>query len=109
MQKVCENGYKQYIRSRPGASIESVKRAKDIQFATIGEHFLFKETADDKDAKAKLLSGISTYRPPGVSCRVGDVYITSMNNVHDTNVYRIPVDCTPPPPSQTLLNCIADF
>uniref|UniRef100_A0A0K8T610 RNA helicase n=1 Tax=Lygus hesperus TaxID=30085 RepID=A0A0K8T610_LYGHE len=71
MQKVCENGMKQYIRSRPGASIESVKRAKDIGFATIGEHPLFQEATNDKEAKAKLLTGISSYRPPGTIFELG--------------------------------------
>ncbi|CAB0017617.1 unnamed protein product, partial [Nesidiocoris tenuis] len=71
MKRVCDNGMKQYIRSRPGASIESVRRAKEIEIATIGDHALFQDTNDLKDAKAKLLTGISSYRPPGDASAAG--------------------------------------
>ena len=39
--KTAANGYKQYLKSRPGASSESVKRAKKLQKESkIGAHVL---------------------------------------------------------------------
>ena len=36
MVKVIDNAYKQYIRSRPTAASESIKRAKQLDLANIG-------------------------------------------------------------------------
>ena len=41
LRQVAANGYKQYIKSRPSASSESVKRSKQIDTATLSVHPLF--------------------------------------------------------------------
>ena len=41
LRQVAANGYKQYIKSRPSASSESVKRSKQIDTATLPVHPLF--------------------------------------------------------------------
>ena len=41
LRQVAANGYKQYIKSRPNASSESVKRSKQIDTATLPVHPLF--------------------------------------------------------------------
>ena len=43
MKKVITNAYKQYIRSRPAASNESIKRMKEITQLEVGLHPLFGE------------------------------------------------------------------
>ncbi|KAL1123037.1 hypothetical protein AAG570_002125 [Ranatra chinensis] len=73
---VSENGYKQYIRSRPGASVESVRRSKELNLNAVGEHPLFvsnclKKEEDNKDeviasSRQSFVTEINTYRPQGV-------------------------------------------
>lgn len=63
---MSENAYKQYIRSRTGASTESVKRSKDLAASVIGEHPLFNKMSKDDEAKSKLITGIHQYKPLGV-------------------------------------------
>ena len=36
MVKVIDNAYRQYIRSRPAAATESIKRAKQLDLSNIG-------------------------------------------------------------------------
>ena len=38
MKKVTLNSYKQYMRSRPAASSESIKRTKELVLKEIGFH-----------------------------------------------------------------------
>jgi len=40
MQKVCNNAYQQYVRSRPGASIERIKRIKELRVNEAGELYI---------------------------------------------------------------------
>lgn len=63
MEKVCSNAYKQYIRSRPAASSESIKRVKDLH---INEAGVIPEYSDVSSTTMNLLSKIVNYRPQGV-------------------------------------------
>lgn len=43
LRRVADNAHKQYLRSRPGPSPESIKRAKDMDVSQLGIHPLFSE------------------------------------------------------------------
>ena len=43
LRRVADNAHKQYLRSRPGPSPESIRRAKDLDVAQLGIHPLFSE------------------------------------------------------------------
>ncbi|XP_012271422.1 ATP-dependent RNA helicase DDX54 [Orussus abietinus] len=68
MQKVCDNAYQQYLRSRPGASPESNKRIKELRISTAG---VIAEYRDITPAAADLLSRMKNYRPPGTIFEIG--------------------------------------
>lgn len=42
--RVADNAQQQYVRSRPAPSPESIKRAKELDFAGLGLHPLFSES-----------------------------------------------------------------
>jgi len=62
---VCKNGYRQYLKSRPNASTESNRRAKDIEIGRLSVHPLF-EGHIEKDPMDSLISQIQGYRPHSV-------------------------------------------
>lgn len=66
LQNVCSNGYKKYLRSRPGASVESVKRAKDINMNNLGIHYFFRAHCNENGGAAELLAKMKKYKPKGV-------------------------------------------
>ena len=67
LKRVCGNAYKQYIRSRPGASIESVKRVKEIEPDKFPIHPLFPAQFEVESSTYDFLKKIKNYRPQGVS------------------------------------------
>ncbi|XP_071451476.1 ATP-dependent RNA helicase DDX54 [Hetaerina americana] len=89
MKKVCKNAYSQYLRSRPGASTDSVKRAKEAGLGEVGEHpGFFKAAKVDKDgvsgaggssivsfaestSKSAFLEQVRSYRPSGTVFETG--------------------------------------
>ncbi|XP_003700188.1 ATP-dependent RNA helicase DDX54 [Megachile rotundata] len=68
MEKVCENAYKQYIRSRPTASSESIKRVKELNINQAG---VIPEYSDVSSNTLNLLSKIVNYRPQGTIFEIG--------------------------------------
>lgn len=68
MEKVCNNAYKQYIRSRPAASSESIKRVKDLHISEAG---VIPEYSDVSSNTMNLLSKIVNYRPQGTIFEIG--------------------------------------
>lgn len=64
MQKVCKNAYLQYIKSRPGASVESMKRIKEFR---INEAGVLPQYSDIPQAATDIISRMKNYRPSGVS------------------------------------------
>lgn len=44
LARVADNAQQQYVRSRPAASPESIKRAKELDLAELGLHPLFSES-----------------------------------------------------------------
>lgn len=49
LRRVADNAHKQYLRSRPGPSPESIKRAKDLDVSQLGIHPLFSECLGDTE------------------------------------------------------------
>ncbi|EZA51658.1 hypothetical protein DMN91_003618 [Ooceraea biroi] len=68
MQKVCNNAYQQYIRSRPGASTESVKRIKQLR---INEAGILPQYSDVSPTVADMISRMKNYRPQGTIFEIG--------------------------------------
>lgn len=67
MKRVCDNAYQQYVRSRPGASSESVKRVKKLH---INEAGVIPQYSDISSTAADILSRMKNYRPQGVSMNI---------------------------------------
>lgn len=68
IEKVSDNGYKRYIKSRPAASSESIKRVKKLR---IGEAGIIPEYSDVSPNTTNLLSKILNYRPQGTIFEIG--------------------------------------
>lgn len=67
MKKVCNNGYKSYIRSRPGASKDSVRRAKSINVDQLQVHPIFSEKYGSETDRLKFINKMKDYKPQTVS------------------------------------------
>ena len=73
--KTSTNGYKQYLKSRPGASNESVKRAKKLQKENkIETHVLLArhETTKNGEAAADMLEQMKKFRPSATIFEIGN-------------------------------------
>ncbi|NXV76464.1 DDX54 helicase, partial [Atlantisia rogersi] len=63
LRRVADNAHKQYLRSRPGPSPESIKRAKDLDVSQLGLHPLFSARFEDTELeRLKLVDSIKTYK-----------------------------------------------
>ncbi|XP_053136337.1 ATP-dependent RNA helicase DDX54 [Hemicordylus capensis] len=63
LRRVSDNAQKQYLKSRPGPSPESIKRAKEMDFGLLGIHPLFSlRFEDDEMERLKFVDSIKTYR-----------------------------------------------
>uniref|UniRef100_U3JZ66 ATP-dependent RNA helicase DDX54 n=1 Tax=Ficedula albicollis TaxID=59894 RepID=U3JZ66_FICAL len=64
LRRVADNAHKQYLRSRPGPSPESIKRAKELDVSQLGMHPLFSESRfeDTELQRLKLVDSIKTYK-----------------------------------------------
>ncbi|NXA37996.1 DDX54 helicase, partial [Eudromia elegans] len=63
LRRVAANAHKQYVRSRPGPSPESIKRAKDLDVSQLGIHPLFSARFEDTELqRLKLVDSIKTYK-----------------------------------------------
>ena len=65
--KTCTNGYKNYIKSRPGASVDSVRRAKKIDLTVVAEHPMFQKIIAADMERIDFVSRIKNFRPETVS------------------------------------------
>lgn len=66
MKKVCNNGYKNYIKSRPGASKDSVRRAKNIDVEKMRIHPLFAKICHSESKKFEFINKVKNYKPKTV-------------------------------------------
>ncbi|NXX05423.1 DDX54 helicase, partial [Larus smithsonianus] len=63
LRRVADNAHKQYLRSRPGPSPESIKRAKDLDVSQLGIHPLFSARFEDTELeRLKMVDSIKTYK-----------------------------------------------
>ncbi|XP_055936152.1 ATP-dependent RNA helicase DDX54-like isoform X2 [Argiope bruennichi] len=77
--KVSRNAYQQYLKSRPAASSESIRRMKKFSFATVEIHPLFKDDAELE--KNKMLAKMKSYRPNTTIFELGPLAKTQANVV----------------------------
>ncbi|CAG2165605.1 unnamed protein product, partial [Oppiella nova] len=68
LKKVCNNAYKQYLKSRPTADSESIRNVKQILSKDIETHPIFKKKVDttannNSGIGTDILSSIRSYRP----------------------------------------------
>ncbi|NXA95019.1 DDX54 helicase, partial [Melanocharis versteri] len=67
LRRVADNAHKQYLRSRPGPSPESIKRAKDLDVSQLGLHPLFRARFEDSELqRLKFVDSIKTYKSKAV-------------------------------------------
>lgn len=78
-KNVCNNAYKQYLKSRPGASVESVKRVKELNLPSVGIHPLFSNLHKADQDKTAFLAAMKQYRPQGVSTHNKYNFLTLIN------------------------------
>merc|ERR1740128_140654 len=70
---ISVNGYKQYLKSRPGASVESVKRSKDFKSLQIGDHpILCKSLTGEDKQRGNILEEMKSYRPRSTIFEIGN-------------------------------------
>lgn len=67
MKEVSDRGYAKYLKSRPGASHESVRRSKKLKSTDIPHHpLLIIESNSNDDGRTSLLEQIRNFKPPSV-------------------------------------------
>uniref|UniRef100_A0A8B9EG08 ATP-dependent RNA helicase DDX54 n=1 Tax=Anser cygnoides TaxID=8845 RepID=A0A8B9EG08_ANSCY len=63
LRRVADNAHKQYLRSRPGPSPESIKRVKDMDTSQLGIHPLFSSCFEDTELeRLKFVDSIKSYK-----------------------------------------------
>lgn len=82
MRKVCNNAYQQYVRSRQGASTESVKRIKELR---INEAGILPQYSDISRTAAEIISKMKNYRPQGVSITL-HIHIRTLILIFNFNI-----------------------
>jgi len=72
-KQISENGYKQYLKSRPGASVESVKRSKELKNLEMGDHpVLTKNTSTEEKKRSNILEEMKKFRPKSTIFEIGN-------------------------------------
>lgn len=71
MAKVCSNAYKQYVKTRPLPSSESIKRVKEVSEMTSKYHPIFTSTDVVEMERNKMLSDVKNYRPNSTIFEIG--------------------------------------
>ncbi|KAM9329373.1 ATP-dependent RNA helicase DDX54 [Gastrophryne carolinensis] len=63
LQRVAENAYKQYCKSRPAPAPESIKRVKEANFNQLGVHPLFwSRLGEEEMQRMKFVDSIKSYK-----------------------------------------------
>jgi len=72
-QSQSANAYKQYLKSRPGASNESVKRCRELKATEIAPHPIFHEDKTDQEkAREDFLSQMKSFKPKSTIFEIGN-------------------------------------
>ncbi|NXE11381.1 DDX54 helicase, partial [Lophotis ruficrista] len=90
LRRVADNAQKQYLRSRPGPSPESIKRAKDLDVSQLGIHPLFSEW-DAGEGTPSLHQGadLSPFPcPPSPGARFEDTELERLKFVDSIKTYK---------------------
>ncbi len=70
---MCANGYKNYVKSRPAASKDSVRRSKSIDLEKMRMHPLFSDAYDAESEKLAFINKMKNYKPQTVSVTLDKV------------------------------------
>nr|XP_015221580.1 PREDICTED: ATP-dependent RNA helicase DDX54 [Lepisosteus oculatus] len=63
LRRVAENAYKQYLRSRPSPSAESIKRAKGVDLSSLAVHPLLGSALGGEELdRLKMVDGVKNYK-----------------------------------------------
>jgi len=85
LRQVAARGYKQYLKSRPCASSESVKRSKLMDTSTLPIHPLFKSdgTASSEASATRLniMDGVRNFRPKQTIFEIGSTSKSTAQSV----------------------------
>uniref|UniRef100_A0A0K2TUK3 RNA helicase n=1 Tax=Lepeophtheirus salmonis TaxID=72036 RepID=A0A0K2TUK3_LEPSM len=73
-KKVSENGYMKYLKSRTGASVESVKRVKEMKGKTFIAHPLLKNSLEYTESEhvSDFLEKVKNFRPKSTIFEIGN-------------------------------------
>lgn len=67
MKKLCVNGYKNYVKSRPSASKDSVRRSKNIDLEKMRPHPSLTRTFGAESERLAFISKMKNYKPKMVT------------------------------------------
>ncbi|NP_001088266.1 DEAD-box helicase 54 L homeolog [Xenopus laevis] len=82
LHQVSENAYKQYIKSRPTPSPESIKRVKDANYNLLGVHPLFwSQLGGEEMQRLKFVDGIKSYKSKATIFEINSTSKTSASEV----------------------------
>lgn len=85
LRQVAANGYKQYMKSRPCASSESVKRSKQIDTTTLPIHPLFKSdnvsSSEASATRVDIMDGVRNFRPRQTIFEIGSTSKSTAQSV----------------------------
>nr|XP_033812268.1 ATP-dependent RNA helicase DDX54 [Geotrypetes seraphini] len=82
LKKVSENAYKQYIKSRPSPSPESIKRVKEMDVNLLGIHFLFSGSLKEEELeRLKFVDSIKNYKSKATIFEINATSKTSASGV----------------------------
>jgi len=75
--QIKDNGYKQYLKSRPGASVESVKRARALKGVDFGPHPLLASSSkgsgeDLEEKRQSIIDQMKNFRPNSTIFEIGN-------------------------------------
>lgn len=73
--QMAENGYKQYIKTRPSAASESIKRSKTINTSNLPFHPLFlsdgEVSHEASNTRLEFMNGVRNFRPKQTIFEIG--------------------------------------
>merc|ERR1719187_1777103 len=87
--KVAENAYKQYLKSRSGASVESVKRAKEMKKISVGVHpVMVLDSSKIEVERMNILEQMKKFRPRSTIFEIGNT-AKNKKEVEVMNIKRL--------------------
>ncbi|XP_018099496.1 LOW QUALITY PROTEIN: ATP-dependent RNA helicase DDX54-like [Xenopus laevis] len=82
LHQIAENAYKQYIKSRPTPSPESIKQVKDANYNLLGVHPLFWfQLGEEEMQRLKFVDGIKSYKSKATIFEINATSKTSASEI----------------------------